>query len=274
MNTNYTKELTIAIHLAKQATKEILDIYYGSMETTFKSDNSPVTNADVIANEIIQSGIQQHFPHDGIISEELQDIATKSDRIWYIDPIDGTRGFTEHNDQFAIHIGLTKDTHPVLGLVYKPVSGEYYYGIKNHGAYHVSPTGIEKKLTIDQNQDHNTQNIRIITDKSSLLDENWRQIYDTLNPSRIMICGSEGLRIMKIAENIANLHITEDSTKCSTWDICAPQIIAQQAGAYMAYLDGTQITYHKQRKIGKQIIVTANKEIAEYVIKIIRENKL
>ncbi len=266
---NYNKELTIAIHLAKQATTEILKIYYGNMETTFKEDNSPVTNADIKANEIIQTGLQKAFPLDGIVSEELQDITTTSNRVWYIDPIDGTRGFTEHSDQFAIHIGLTENTHSVLGLVYKPVSGEYYYGIKNHGAYRVSPNGIEKKLTL--NSSLNLKNINMVIDKSSLLDEQWRQIYNILNPKRLMISGSEGLRIMKLAENIANLHITEDPTKCSTWDICAPQIIAQEAGAYMSYLNGTQITYHQQRKIGKRIIVAANKELAEYAAKIVKD---
>ena len=113
----------------------------------------------------------------------------------------------------------------------------------------------------------------MVIDKSSLLEEQWRQIYQILEPKRLMVSGSEGLRIMKLAENIANLHITEDATKCSTWDICAPQIIAQEAGAYMTYLDGTHITYHQQRKIGKQIIVAANKELAEYAIKIIRDIK-
>ncbi len=264
---NYRQELTIALDLAKQATIAILEIYYGNMETTFKEDNSPVTNADIKANEIIQSGLQKAFPLDGIVSEELQDITTNNNRVWYIDPIDGTRSFTEHSDQFAIHIGLTENTHPVFGLVYKPVSGEYYYGIKNHGAYRVSPTGIEKKLEMDTL--FNLKNLNMIIDKSSLLDERWRQIYTILNPKRLMVSGSEGLRIMKLAENIANLHITEDPSKCSTWDICAPQIIAQEAGAHISYLDYTPITYHQQRKINKQVIVAANQQLAEYVTKVI-----
>ena len=270
MTNNYQLELTTALHLAKQATTEILKIYYGDIQTTFKEDNSPVTNADIKANEIIQTGLQNAFPLDGIVSEELQDITTNNNRVWYIDPIDGTRSFTEHSDQFAIHIGLTENSHPLLGLVYKPVSGEYYYGIKNHGAYRVSPNGIEKKLIINNTFD--LKNINMIIDKSSLLEEQWRQIYTILNPKRLMISGSEGLRIMKLAEGIANLHITEDPTKCSTWDICAPQIIAQEAGAYISYLDHTPITYHTQRKIGKQIIVAANQQLAEYVSKIVKDN--
>ncbi len=271
MNQKYQRELTISLKIAKQATKAILKIYYSKMETKTKDDHTLVTNADILANHIIINGLQKAFPKDGIISEELQDINTKSHRIWYIDPIDGTRSFTEHSDQFAIHIGLTQKNIPIFGIVYKPVSGEYYYAIKSQGAYCISPLGTKTKLATKKNQDY--QDLSLTISKDALIIEKWKHIFEALHSKKIMICGSEGLRIMKVAAGITDLHTTETPDKCSTWDICAPHIIAQEAGAYITYIDGTPITYHQQHKLGKQFLVAANKEVAEYARRIIQEKQ-
>jgi len=96
-NNNYKKELELAQRLAVEAGNAILPIYYGAMDVMTKADNTPVTNADVLANRIIQDGLQKAFPLDGIVSEELETV--EGSRCWYIDPIDGTRGFIEHSDQ-------------------------------------------------------------------------------------------------------------------------------------------------------------------------------
>ena len=59
-----TNQMQIALELAQKASEEIRKIYYGSMETTMKSDNSPVTNADILANKIIVEGLQKAFPKE------------------------------------------------------------------------------------------------------------------------------------------------------------------------------------------------------------------
>ena len=271
MKNNYKKELLTAIALARTATNAILDIYYGRMVTTFKEDKSPVTNADIRANKIILEGLQREFPLDGIISEELADItitdAVITDdagiRKWYIDPIDGTRGFTERNDQFAIHIGLTEQEKSVLGLVFKPVSGECFYGILGQGAYCVSPKGVETKLSV--RREINNESLDIIIDKNMLFEQKWNYFLRSLHVRRVMVNGSEGLRVMKVAEGIADFHITETENKCCTWDICAPQIIAEEAGAIVRYISGLPIIYTGQRKLGQQFIVAANQKLADYI---------
>lgn len=264
---NYKQELSTAIDLARIATEAILDIYYGQMQTSFKADKTPVTNADILANEIILDGLHKTFPWDGIVSEELNDV--EGQRVWYIDPIDGTRGFTERNDQFAIHIGLAVEHKPVLGVVYKPVSGEYFYGVHGQGAYRVSPKGVETKLAVRNITDYNS--LDLIIDKSTMRDKEWNEIFKLMHIEKVMVSGSEGLRVMKVAEGIADLHLLEGKDKCSTWDICAPQAIVEEAGAYVRFVDGSPLTYYGQRKLGKQFVVAANQELGEYACKILRE---
>jgi len=262
--TNYHQELETALRLAQRAAGEITRFYYGTVEQRLKQDGTPVTQADVRANEIIQQGLHQAFPHDGIISEELADIV--GGRTWYIDPIDGTRGFIERSDQFAIHIGLAVEHTPVFGMVYKPTTGEYYWGIKGEGAQRVSPAGIEKKMEISPHYD--LQRLKLIVDKDFLTQDPGAAFIKKVNPDRTSISGSEGLRVMRVVENTADLHLTNNNNSCGTWDLCAPQAIAEAAGGYVSYLDGFAITYNGQRKLGKYFVVAKNEELGKYAANI------
>lgn len=256
---NYKQELNLAQELAIEASNAIRPIYYGRMDVTMKADQSPVTNADVLANEIIQRGIQKAFPLDGIVSEELA--AVEGNRVWYLDPIDGTRGFVEHSDQFAIHIGLAVDNKAVMGVVYKPATGEMYYADKDSGAYVRSPLGDVRKLQV---QEH--PYIIAAMDKGDTVRSlTYQRIEKALDIKRTLISGSEGLRIMKVAEGIADAHFTVDPQTCSTWDVCAPLAIAEEAGAYICFSDGTAIEYLRQTKLGKTFVVASSKELGERI---------
>ncbi len=258
--TNYHQELRAAIGLAEQAAAEITRFYYGTVEQRLKDDGTPVTEADIIANEIIQQGLHHQFPRDGIISEELSDIL--GERTWYIDPIDGTRGFIERTDQFAIHIGLVVEHTPILGVVYKPTTKEYYWGVKEQGAYRVNPAGVERLLTISSQYD--LQHLRLIVDKDFLTEYPGAAFLQRIRPARTFVCGSEGLRIMKVVEDTADLHLINRDNACSTWDLCAPQAIAEAAGAYVSYIDGSPVTYTGQRKLGKHFVVAKTEELGRY----------
>lgn len=264
-NNKYKKELEVVQQLALEAGNAILPIYYGTMDVITKADNTPVTNADVLANNIIQDGIREAFPLDGIVSEEL-DAVKGQNRCWYIDPIDGTRGFIEHTDQFAVHIGLAVEEKAVLGIVYKPVAKEMYYAIKGEGAFRSSAYNSPLQIQV---KEHET--LTAAMDRGDARSIKYCSIEKILPIKRIIITGSEGLRIAKVAEGIADLHFTVD-TACSTWDVCAPQAIVEEAGAYVSYTDGQPITYISQRKLGKTFVVANSKTLAERVSELIERS--
>src|SRR3989338_6114470 len=258
--TNYDQELRTAICLAEQAAVEVTRFYYGTVEQRLKDDGTPVTQADVRANEIIQQGLHRAFPRDGIVSEELEDIV--GERTWYIDPIDGTRGFIERSDQFAIHIGLAVEHVPVLGIVYKPTTGEYYWGIKGEGARRVSPHGHEKGMVVTS--DYDLKALKLIVDKDFLTQNPGAAFIKHVNPERTSVSGSEGLRVMRVVENTADLHLTNKNNSCSTWDLCAPQAIVEAAGGYVSYLDESSIQYTGQRKLGKYFVIAKTEGLGKY----------
>ena len=101
-----------------------------------KEDGSPVTNADITINTILQEHILKDFPDDGWLSEESPDnaIRLKKTRTWIVDPIDGTKPFVKGLPQYVISISLIDQGHPLIGTIFNPATKECFWGIKGQGA--------------------------------------------------------------------------------------------------------------------------------------------
>jgi len=120
------------IELARTAGAAILEIYNRSEYTVVeKSDDSPLTEADLAAHNIISNGLK-HILDVPVVSEEAdtpsQDVRMNWQQFWLVDPLDGTKEFIERNDEFTINIALIQEGEPVFGLIYAPVTDECYYG--------------------------------------------------------------------------------------------------------------------------------------------------
>ena len=259
---HYKRELEVAQRLAVEAGNAIRPIYYGAMDVSLKEDQTPVTNADVLANRIIQDGILKAFPLDGIVSEELETV--EGARCWYIDPIDGTRGFIEHTDQFAVHIGLAVDQKAVLGIVYKPVAKEMYFAVEGEGAFRSSPYNAPQQIKAREHA-----KLTASMDRDNVISSRYQRLAEEVGISRSIISGSEGLRVMKVAEGIADVHFNLNPSICGTWDICAPFIIAEEAGAYVRFTDGKPVSYFGQRKVGNTFVVANRKDLGERISEMI-----
>ena len=259
------QELDVARRLAEQAGIRIMEGYFGAADRTktIKEDGTPVTETDKAANELIVRGLQETFPKDGIVSEELPSLDTLEDaldRVWYVDPLDGTSGFINRSDQFAVHIGLAIDEEVVLGVVHKPTTGETYFGIKGQGAYLANRYKTERMFVSSSRNPES----RVVVDKDTVIDPAWKEVFEDLRCKKLFTSGSEGLRIMKVAEGIANVHMNNGPQFCNTWDLCAPQIIATEAGAYFQTLDRNPMLYQRQRKIGKVYVFANTEERGEH----------
>jgi 3'(2'), 5'-bisphosphate nucleotidase len=139
--------------LAWQATDKVMAIYNsGDLGIETKADESPVTRADIAANDIIGAGLKTLTPDIPVISEEalLPDVVRlASDSVWLVDPIDGTYEFIQHNGQFTINIALVEHGEPVLGLQAVPAEGWIYYGAKGIGAFRVRKDGDPEQLSAE-----------------------------------------------------------------------------------------------------------------------------
>ncbi|KHO52251.1 MAG: hypothetical protein QT08_C0012G0005 [archaeon GW2011_AR17] len=259
------QELDVARRLAEQAGIRIMRGYFGAADKTktIKDDGTPVTETDKAANELIVQGLHNAFPQDGIVSEELpplEGLEGVVNRVWYVDPLDGTSGFVYRSDQFAVHIGLAIDEEAVLGVVHKPTTGETYFGIKGQGAYLANMYKTERMFVSSSRNPES----RVVVDKDTIIDPAWKEVFEDLRCKKLFTSGSEGLRIMKVAEGIADVHMNNGPQFCNTWDLCAPQIIATEAGAYFCTLDKSPMLYQKQGKIGRVYVFANTEERVEH----------
>ena len=133
--------LKIAITAALEAAKEILKIYHSDdFETQLKSDDSPLTKADLASHQVIESYLKQtNIP---ILSEEGRQISYNQrkawNQLWIVDPIDGTKEFINRNGEFTVNIALIENQIPVLGVVYAPVLNDLYFSSNELGGFKVS----------------------------------------------------------------------------------------------------------------------------------------
>ena len=118
----FSDEIKVAHYLAREAGKVIMQIYSTDFSVHMKGKGDPVTEADKRANDLIVNGLQKEFPNDGIVAEESpRDTAQQGKaRVWYVDPLDGTKEFISKNGEFSVMIGLAIDGSSSLGVVYRP----------------------------------------------------------------------------------------------------------------------------------------------------------
>ena len=139
------------VEIARLASVEILKIYHSQeLNTQQKSDDSPVTAADLAANEVINKGLNNLSVKFPVVSEENTEIPyaerSKFDYYWLVDPLDGTKEFIKRNGEFTVNIALIHRKKAVLGVVFVPITEGGYFAVKGLGAYKLE-NNIETKIS-------------------------------------------------------------------------------------------------------------------------------
>ncbi|MCA1625226.1 MAG: 3'(2'),5'-bisphosphate nucleotidase CysQ [Acidobacteria bacterium] len=241
------KELETAIELAAKAGVSILEFYALEIvaEEKLGVDNfsEPVTIADKTASKIIVKGLAEAFPEDGILSEEEDDlieIRTSRNRVWMIDPIDGTWGFIKKDGDFGVQIGLTIGSEVVLGIVFLPAQNALYYAVKNEGAFLIENGEKPKRLQVSGKTNFTEMNLASSRNHRS---PRMFRIIEDFGFKQEIQRGSVGLKVGLVTEQICDLYI-HLSPRTKFWDTCAPQIILEESGGRMTDLYGFPINYN------------------------------
>lgn len=232
--------LKVAKEAAVMAGEKIMDIYKTDFEISYKEDDSPLTCADRAADEVIEAIISKAYPEHAILSEESADDSNRLDETycWIIDPLDGTKEFIHHTNEFTVNIALVENGHPILGVVYVPVTGELYYATKGHGSFY------EYKGEISRNKvSHRTDRIRVLSSKY----HKSKEFLDLIEDHASIISSVEGvgssLKGCMIARGLAEAYYRFGLT--SEWDTAAVQLIAEEAGGVFKQLDHSEMTYNR-----------------------------
>ncbi|MDH3492354.1 MAG: 3'(2'),5'-bisphosphate nucleotidase CysQ [Acidobacteriota bacterium] len=242
----FENEMRTAEALARKAGATILRYFDEGFEVIEKPLNShysePVTIADTTSSRIIVEGIAAEFPSDAVLSEEEDDDTERrlaSSRVWIIDPLDGTKGFTEKKGDFAVQIALAVDGEPVLGVVFQPIGDLLYSAVKDEGCYlqtggaEAAPLRVSKKtdfqsMTMAVSRSHRSSKMQRIFEHFGFRDE--------------FAHGSVGLKVGFLAQQTADIYI-HMSPHTKFWDTAAPQVILSEAGGRLTDIFGDPIDY-------------------------------
>lgn len=131
----WEKEVGVARQAAKESGKILNDLFGETISIEKKGEIDLVTEADILSEKAVMETINKSFPRDAILTEESGEHGRKSDRLWIIDPLDGTTNFAHSFPFFAVSIGLRVRDEMVLGVVYNPFMNEYFEARRGEGAF-------------------------------------------------------------------------------------------------------------------------------------------
>ncbi len=252
-----TEQLEGIIKIAKSAGAAVLQVYekedFG-VET--KADNSPLTEADLAAHEIIISGLNELAPGVPILSEESEDIPYATRKKWQryflVDPLDGTKEFISRNGEFTVNIALIEEGIPVLGVVFVPVSDVTYAGqqLDTRIAF-VERSGSRRDIAT-RNLPRRLRNNETLTVVASRRHggEALQRCVDVLQEKfadvELINMGSS-LKLCLVAEGKADLYPRLAPT--AEWDTAAAQAVVEAAGGSVVDNNLRPLHYNSKESI-------------------------
>lgn len=254
---NFSKELYEAKKIAITAGKKVMEIYRTDFSVDYKEDESPVTKADLAANDIIIDRLTSMFPDYAFLSEESNDDIKRleNDYCFIIDPIDGTKEFVNKTGEFTINIALAYKQEIVMGVIYAPVLDELYYAEKGKGAFKVKDQE-HVKLVVSTR----TGNLRVAESRSHKT-EKGKQLYKENSDKieKLYEVGSTLKGCFLASGKIEAFYKFGMGTK--EWDIAAMSIVVEEAGGVFRDLSHKLIKYNKEDVYNRNGYYAINNEV-------------
>ena len=236
--TNTLSETNLAIDAAVKAGKAVIEVYKNNFSFHVKDDNSPITEADIKSNMIIQEVLSTtNIP---VLSEESVDnlARLKCEKIWIIDPLDGTSDFIEKGGEFTIMISLVQSGKPILGVIYWPTEDKLYVAQKNQGAYELF-SGHWKKLNV--NNISNLEKCHAVLSRHHL-SESDKKFIKKLNLLEFNQKGSS-LKVLDVCSGKAEVYLTT-TNKIKQWDTSASYCLISESGGKMTSMNGEDLEFN------------------------------
>ncbi|HBV40264.1 MAG TPA: 3'(2'),5'-bisphosphate nucleotidase CysQ [Erwinia sp.] len=223
--------------LARDAGVAIMQIYDGQapLDVTKKSDDSPVTAADIAAHKVILQGLTTLTPDVPVLSEEDPpgwEVRQHWQRYWLVDPLDGTKEFIKRNGEFTVNIALIEKGKPVLGVVYAPVTDVMYSAAE--GKAWKEEGGVKAQIHVREARPP------LVVVSRSHSDSELEDYLNQLGEHQTVAIGSS-LKFCLVAEGKAQLYPRFGPT--NIWDTGAGHAVALAAGAHVHDWQGKTLDY-------------------------------
>jgi 3'(2'), 5'-bisphosphate nucleotidase len=240
-NMSFESLLEPLAQVARDAGSAILRVYATDFDVRHKPDRSPVTDADLQAEQIIVASLSDLTADIPIVSEEAASesaIPAVGELFWLVDPLDGTREFVRRNGEFTVNIALVQNRRPVLGLIYAPALGRLYAGSDRAGSY-VESNGQRHRIACRRPP---PQGLAIVTSRSNQNPAAWEALLNAATVASHASAGSS-LKFGLVASGEVDAYPRNGRTW--EWDTAAGHAIVTAAGGHVWTADGSELSYGK-----------------------------
>ncbi|WP_084650318.1 3'(2'),5'-bisphosphate nucleotidase CysQ [Stappia stellulata] len=242
------QELQALAAVCDEAGDIILSFFRNDVSVDRKPDDSPVTEADRRAEDVILSGLSRLYPDIPVVAEEAASsgaVPDISDRFFLVDPLDGTREFISGRGDFTVNIALVENGLPVVGAVFAPHRKEAFVGARGGGAFErVQGAGAESAWRPVRVREQAAARPVAVASRSHR-DANTDLLLERLGVAQTVSVGSS-LKFCLVARGEADFYPRFNRTM--EWDTAAGHAILAAAGGTVAGLDGNPFLYGKRNQ--------------------------
>jgi 3'(2'), 5'-bisphosphate nucleotidase len=255
---NELKNLVHEVNEVAHSSGSIIRKYFHtSYDVDIKDDKSPVTTADIAANEYIEQKLSILTPDIPRISEESDNKSYKIrkhwDTFWLIDPLDGTREFIKNRPDFTVNIALIHHSQPILGSIYLPIRDQVYYATSGNKAYRRDQTNAPVIINVAPKANVIPRICGSRSHQSKLM----KKFLLNIGEHELLARGSS-IKSCLVADGSADIYPRFGPTW--EWDTAASQCIIEQAGGHLTGLDMHALSYNKKSLLNPSFLAYANKE--------------
>ena len=238
------------------AGKETIELYNRGLKIEIKEDNSPVSNGDLKANELITNKIKELTPNFPIISEETVDLNVKNNAkiFWLIDPIDGTKEYIAGKDEYTLNAALVINTIPVLGLVGVPKKNRLFYSYAPGESFLIEGGKVKKINCTKQQPKGKVVALSSVIKPSDIILNKLKKY----NVSSIVKMASS-YKFCVIATGEYDIYAARE--RANEWDYAAGHAVAQNAGAIIKTLDDKPFLYGKEDYRNPSLLIKRAKNL-------------
>ncbi len=260
------EELSILVGVAAEAAELVDRIYQTPFRVDFKGPSDPVTDADRAANTLICERLSLAFPGVPIVAEEsapetFSDFRSK-ERIFFVDPVDGTREFVLRNGEFVVMIGVVEGDEATAAVIHAPATRHVWVGLVGYGAFEITPAGERRPIHVTELGE--LAEARIVSSRSHrtpLLE----QVLADLGAKEIVQQGSAGLKGARVAGGEADAYVAPHYAG-QRWDVCPSDALVRAAGGRVSDAYGKAIDYRAEKLGQDSGFVVSNGKIHDALL--------
>ena len=242
------RDTALLIDTVREAGALARSMFRTELRNWTKGASSPVSEADIAVNDLLENRLRSATPDYGWLSEESADDEARlgKSRVWIVDPIDGTRGYLAGREDWCVSVALVEGASPLLAAVFVPVSDEFFFATRGGGA-------VRNEVAIHATSGTGLDFSRIAGPKPLVERMNREPGEISLYP-RI---GSLALRLCRVAEGRLDAAFAGGQSR--DWDLAAANLIVQEANGNMTALSGDTILYNR-REVTHGVLVAAGRD--------------